>query len=124
MNEKIIKNIENLIKANELFKKQLNLTDDEVLITPKDFQDPSNPYPDMVTFNGYTYLKDPSDFANDLCIYSINIDPNYMYNATHQIACFECWLANIYSEAHPILQAIKPASYDNNTYLIIASQFC
>ena len=119
---KVNLSIENLNVSNETFKKQLNLTDEELLITAKDFQDPNNPYPTMITFNGYTYFKDPRDFANDLCIYSIDIDPNH--RATLQIAYFETWLANIYCEAHPTLQVIKPLSYNNNTYLVIASQFC
>lgn len=119
---KVQLSIENLIKSHEAFKRLMHLTDKELLITAQDFQDPNNPYPQSVLLNSYTYIKDPSDFANDLCIYSIDIDPNE--RATLQIAHFQHWLSYIYSEAYPTIQVIKPLSYNNNTYLVIVSQFC
>lgn len=121
----IKKSIENLKKSNELIKVQFDVTDQDLLIIPEFITNPPKgftPYPSSVLFNGYSYLESVTDLAMDpITIFSFTIDPNQ--DAQTQVKAFRNWLRDIYGEAWPTLQTIKPQTTNPNTYLIIASQY-
>lgn len=130
MNTKEMKQISKayLIKSNLLFKTQLGLTDNELLIQPEDLENPNNPFPDNLILLGYQYFTNPIDQYNDLCTYYFSIPNQFTQQEQEQIIQSAAnWLQYIYSEAWPHLKITKQEGFQsspNTIYTITATQFC